>query len=364
MIAAAGVENVLATGRVQIVDLVTLTIRRGRCHQFDGGGYFNGVKEIEDSVRWTSATRSLRTSAMAKDGGQVYEPLSGVAYQRGTLQGSLGAEVLQISMSVSGALPIYLSTAQDGSGSFATSLMELALLGMLDGSRLTIDQAVVYDLPMTPVAAGAGYGVLSPDPVRVFDGVIRGAKPSSHSVEFEACDVLIQGGGSVPRNLFSPLCRWEFATGASQGVGCPVPRRLGASRSHMPIPGSDVVFETATTVKLTPSVVVSLYAMAWCYIVPQDGPMMGMRFQVGSLQNGGANGNRYDFADRLPWAWSCTMAHLEAACSKSFDPATNGETAYGCQEWDIASSNMAGTVTGAVKAAFGGFPDMPEPENA
>ena len=361
MIAAAGVENVLATGRVQIVDLVTLTIRRGRCHQFDGNGTFTGVNEIEDSVRWTSATRSLRTSAMAKDGGQVYEPLSRVAYQRGTLQGSLGAEVLQISMSVSGALPIYLSTAQDGSGSFATSLMELALLGMLDGSRLTIDQAVVYDLPMTPVAAGAGYGVLSPDPVRVFDGVIRGAKPSSHWVEFEACDVLIQGGGSVPRNLFSPLCRWEFATGASQGVGCPMVKVLWGdgivatkANTHKKILGSAVSFPYPGWIRFQAS-----DALPWAFIVPQDGPMMGMRFQLGNR----IDGYTCELADTLPWAWSCTTAHIESSCSKTLTQGDLETSAQSCAMWDLRNDTCGGE-PGDIKSGFGGFPDMPEPENA
>lgn len=362
MIAAAGVENVLATGRVQIVDLVTLTIRRGRCHQFDGGGYFNGVKEIEDSVRWTSATRSLRTSATAKDGGQVYEPLQGVAYQRGNLQGSLGAEVLQISMSVSGVLPINLSTAQDGSGSFATSLMELALLGMLDGSRLTIDQAVVYDLPMTPVAAGAGYGVLSPDPVRVFDGVIRGAKPSSQSVEFDACDVLIQGGGSVPRNLFSPLCRWEFATGASQGVGCPAIRKLGTGLLHtnFPMSSGSIFFDTASSVIIGPFVGIDLRRFTWGFIVPQDGPMMGMRFQIGNFLSWSFDCYRFELADKLPWTWSATTVHVECGCSKSGtkDASISSLIVSGpsCANWDVW---QPGTLSG-----FGGFTDMPEPENA
>jgi len=361
MIAAAGVEAVLGTGRAMVVDLVTLTIRRGRCHQFDGNGVFIGVKEIEDSVRWTSAPRALRTSATAKDGGQVYQPLQGVAYQRGSLQGSLGAEVLQISMSVAGTLPIYLATAQDGSGSFATSLMELALLGMLDGSRLAIDQAVVQELPATPVAAGAGYGVLTPDPVRVFDGVIRGAKPSSQSVEFDACDVLIQGGGSVPRNLFSPLCRWEFASGASQGVGCPMVKTLwgdgivsGKANTHKKIQGSAVSFPYPGWIQFQ-----SADAFPWTFIVPQDGPMMGMRFQLGNR----IDGYTCELADTLPWSWSCTTAHIELACSKTLTQGDLETSAMACATWDVRNDTWGGA-PGDIKSGFGGFPDMPEPESA
>lgn len=357
MISAPGVQAVLDTKQALLVDLVTLTIRRGRCHQFDENGVYTGTKDILDTVRWTSAPRALRTSATAKDGGKVYQPLSGVAYQRGQVSGALGAEVLQISMSVTGALPIYLATAQDGSGSFTTSLMELALLGMLDGSRLTIDQAVVTDLPASPVAAGAGYGVLSPDPVRIFDGVIRGAKPSSQAVEFEACDVLIQGGGSVPRNLFSPLCRWEFASGQSQGVGCPVIRSMGGNiRTHSQRSGSDVTFPDASTVSIALPVPGNF---SWAFLVPQDGPMMGMRFQIGTFRTG----TLFDFADRLPWTWSCTWVQIEETCSKAWtSPNGNYTSALPCASWDAylkAYGQIAGTLT-----SFGGFPDMPEPENA
>lgn len=94
--------------------------------------------------------------------------------------------------------------------------------------------------------------------------------------------------------------------------------------------------------------------------------MMGMRFQVGALQNKGASGSRYDFADRLPWAWACTQAQLECTCSKEYAAvaSNDGVTAWGCTNWDAASSLVAGTVAGAVKAQFGGSPDMPAPESA
>lgn len=353
MIAAAGIQAVLDTKQALLVDLVSVTIRRGRCHQFDANGVYTGTKEILDTVRWTSAPRSLRTSATAPDGGKLYDPLAGVAYQRGSLEASVGSEVLQVSMRVTGTLPVYLSTAQDGSGSFATTLAELALLGMLEGAWVTIDQAVVQDLPATPASAGASYGVLSPDPVRVFGGVIRGAKPTSWGIKFDCCDPLILGGGSVPRNLFSPLCRWEFAGGS----GCPVVRSEGGSiRTNIQKAGSDVTFPDANTVSIALAVPGNY---SWAFLVPQDGPMMGMRFQIGGFRSG----TLFDFADRLPWPWGCTWVQIEETCSKAWtSPANVYTSALPCASWDAylkANGQLGGTL-----ASFGGSPDMPKPESA
>jgi hypothetical protein len=344
MIASSGISAVLATKQALLVDLVTLTIKRGHCWQFDANGLNPVKKEILDTVRWTSAPRPLRANVYDPISGtttlQLFQPLSGVAYQRGSLASAAGAEVLQLSMSVAGPLPVYLSTAQDGSGSFASSLMELALLGLLDGAQLTIDQAVVTDLPATPTAAGATAGTLSPDPVRVFGGVVRGVKPTAQAVEFDACDPLIQGGGAVPRNLFSPACQWEFAG----GNGCPVGRTTATTNAVLV--GASVAFPDAGTVSLPGNPgVISPYG--WGFLVPQDGPMMGMRFQVGAYRGG----NSFDFADRLPWAWSCTAAHLELSCSKAYSGGTVGLSARSCSDW-------------AATSKFGGSPDMPAPESA
>lgn len=354
MIASSGIAAVLATKQVMLVDLVTLTIKRGHCWQFDANGLNPVKKVILDAVRWTSAPRPLR--ANVGEGLQLFQPLSGVAYQRGSLASAAGAEVLQLSMSVAGPLPVYLSTAQDGSGSFATSLMELALLGLLDGAQLTIDQAVVTNLPATPTAAGATAGTLSPDPVRVFGGVVRGVKPTAQAVEFDACDPLIQGGGAVPRNLFSPSCQWEFA-GGSGGNGCPVVRSGGGSiRTNIQKAGSDVTFPDANTVSIA---LAAPGNYSWAFLVPQDGPMMGMRFQIGGFRSG----LLFDFADRLPWPWGCTWVQIEETCSKAWtSPADVYTSAFPCASWDAylkANGQLAGTLS-----RFGGFPDMPAPESA
>lgn len=351
MITNLAVSAVLATGTALVYDLVTLTINRGRCHQFNGSGVFLQTKEILDSVRWTNAPRSLR--ANVAEGLQVFLPVAGVAYQRDTLGSKAGAEVLQVGFAVAGIMPVYLSTAQDGSGSFPTTLAELALLGLLDGATLTIDQVVCSDLPATPVSAGAAYGIVSPDPVRVFSGILRGAKPTGDAVTFDACDPLILGGGSVPRNLYSPLCRWEFAGGQVGGIGCPVPLELGGSGPVFRIDTGayPITFPDAQTVDFGS---VGWTYMPWCFLVPQDGPMMGMRFQVGSKRSG----NQYDFADRLPWTWSCSVVHLEASCSKAWPArqsnALNTE-AEGCTGWNVSYSTLD---------SFGGHPDMPQPESA
>lgn len=364
MITNAGISAVLATGHALVYDLVTLTINRGRCWQFDANGQNPVRKDILDSVRWTSAPRALRanvadpvTKAL---GYQVFQPLQGVAYQRSGLSSKAGAEVLQVSFSVAGTVPVSLSTAQDGSGAFATTLAELALLGMLEGAVLTIDQVVCTDLPATPVSAGPAYGIVSPDPVRRFAGVLRGAKPTGDSITFEACDPLILGGGSVPRNQFSPMCRWEFAS----GVGCRMTPGLwmlagnpvSFAWTHLESLGSNITFPSADNVQ-------GSQLEAWSFIVPQDGPMMGMRFQVGAKRGA----YDFDFADRLPWTWSCTKAHVELGCNKAFGVTGTADQSNGsgmtCAYHDWHVSIFGGAV-GDIQAGFGGSPDMPRPESA
>lgn len=359
MINNPAISAVLATGRALIYDLVTLTINRGRCWQFDANGLNPVRKDILDSVRWTNAPRSLR--ANVADGLQVFQPLQGAAYQRGSLSSKAGAEVLQVAFSVAGNLAIYLSTAQDGSGSFATSLAELALLGLLDGATLTIDQVVCTDLPSTPVEAGPAYGIVSPDPLRRFAGIIRRPKPSGYAVEFDACDPLILGGGSVPRNLYSPLCPWEFVSGQVNGVGCPMrkglyPQVQSQPCTHEEVAGASVVFSGST-------VTLPIHDIPWGMLVPQDGPMMGMQFQIGNQLTDALH--KFDFADQLPWTWSCTKVHVEHACSKAWTRESNAEhtSAFGCREWDSWMS-LYGTPAGTITNAFGGHPDMPQPESA
>ena len=86
---------------------------------------------------------------------------------------------------------------------------------------------------------------------------------------------------------------------------------------------------------------------------------MGMRFQIGGFRSG----LLFDFADRLPWSWGCTWVQIEETCSKAWKSPPNAySSALPCMSWDAylkANGQSAGTLS-----SFGGFPDMPSPENA
>jgi hypothetical protein len=294
----------------------------------------------------------------------VYQPIAGIAYQRETLRSQGGAEVVQVNVSVAGNMPITLSTQQNGTGAFATTLAELALLGLLEGATLTVDQAVVTTLPATPVqAASATYGVLSPDPVRKFSGVVRVAQPDGVSVSMEAVDTLILGGGNVPRSAYSPLCRWEFC-GAQLGTSrCIKPMKL-ADTGQLNVDNrvwTHAVISNVflTVVNSTLSMPYHIRAAAWGFLVPQDGPMMGMRIQLGRCISSPDTGNWvWEIADTIPWTWSCDLAMIEYQCNKTDGSVTNANDVYtvgvGCTGW------AEGTVNPFVN--FGGADRMPKPE--
>lgn len=377
MIVNAGISAELATGRVTVFDVVTLRISRGRIIRFPASTGTGGVATpIVDAVRWTDAPVPLRvydldveTTGLPPN---LYQPLSGAAYKRDRLRQSVGREVTQLGISVAGDLPINLSTACSStgvlSGSFATSLLELCLLGLLDGARITVDQVVLPagQLPSTPTAAGESYGIVSTIPVRRFDGIVRKASPQNERVTLECCDPLILGGGSVPVGVFSPACRWDFCEGA-----CPVAWNLGnlTSGTHIAIPGTSVTFLDANKIQVPWNAfdpidgVVSIwemYRIMWAVLVPQDGPMMGMKFQLGAFVADLSNAT-IDFADALPWVWSCTSAHVELSCSKRLTRQPLELTARSCTEW--STEPMRAGLPNSL-ARFSGCPDMPQPETA
>lgn len=382
MITNAGVSTELAKGAVVVFDVVTLVISRGRIIRFPGGAGTDGIlTPITDTVRWTSCPVPLRVYGIDGSGPYLYSPippgsinpLVGAAYSRDKLRQVLGREVVQIGMTVSGNLPINLTTACDvttgvQSGSFATTLMELCHLGLLDGAVVTIDQVVLPagQLPSTPAAAGAAYGIVSTTPVRRFFGVVQQASPSNETVTLTCCDPLVLGGGSVPVGVFSPQCRWDFCDGR-----CPVAYNLqtivgnGSGGTHKAVSGSAISFPNSSTVLIPMSDWVEAQGFTpWCMLVPQDGPMMGMRFQVGSNRSFAAGVGTYDFADSCPWTWSCTTAHVEGQCSKLLsnpvDP-VGGQRAPDCELNDFRPS-QSGMPTSLNR--FSGCPDMPQPESA
>lgn len=370
MITNSGVSTEIAKGSVVVFDAVTLTVKRGRIIRFPGGIGVGGIlTPITDTVRWTSAPVPLRVYAPDGSGPTLFQSLPGVAYSRDKLVQKAGREVTQISLAVAGSLPISLATACDNSGnlsgSFMTSLMELCLLGLLDGAHVTIDQIVLPSgqLPSTPTAAGSAYGIVSTIPVRRFAGIVRQAKPGMESVTLDCCDPMILGGGSVPVGIFSPECRWDFCDGR-----CPVDWNLQSagfynhgSGTHQAIDGTQVLFGDFAYGNLQMPNTVAMSAN-WGFLVPQDGPMMGMRFQIGGINAIGAY-TWGDFADYLPWTWSCSIVHIEYQCSKLL---RNPELSAGvrprpCSDWD-SSMSRAGMPSSLNR--FGGFPDMPQPESA
>ena len=376
MITNAAVAAELAKGQVTVVDAVTLTISRGRIIRFPSGSGTGGIATpIVDTVRWTSAPRPLRVNSA--DGSNIftYPPLASASYSRGKLRNVLGREVVQLDMSVTGDLPITLSTACDPatgvlSGAFVTSLMELCLLGYLDGATVTVDQVVLPNgaFPALPVGAGpASAGLVTGNPIRKFTGIIRQAQPNKEAISLSCCDALILGGGSVPTGVFSPLCRWSFGEG-----NCPVAWNLQPhfTGTHVPVLGSAITFPTPTSVRidltaLAPISVIDVTRPVWGFLVPQDGPMMGMRFQLGEWKTNDAYSITLDFAAALPWSWGCNSAHLEFACSKSLGAADTDPssllTNHGCKHWDTAPVR-----SGLISSlhAFSGCPDMPQPEGA
>jgi len=376
MINNPGVAAELAKGHVTIFDVVTLRISRGRIIRFPGASGTGGVATpIVDAVRWTDAPVPLRVYEIDGSGPNLFQPLSGAAYKRDRLRQSVGREVMQLGVSVTGDLPINLSTACDSvgvlSGSFATSLMELCLLGLLDGARITVDQVVLTSgqLPSTPTAAGAAYGIVSTIPVRRFDGIIRKASPENERITMECCDPRILGGGSVPVGIFSPSCRWDFCEGP-----CPVAWNLGDASmgTHIRLAGTAVDFQDGSRVKVLLSNLftgavdlLSARELVWAMLVPLDGPMMGMRFQLGSLDGTGMESDtthiQWQLADSLPWVWSCNYCHLEIGCSKRLHATGAEAQPRTCVVWN-GHPVRSGLPTSLHR--FGGFPDMPQPETA
>src|ERR1035437_560783 len=380
MITNAGVSTELAKGAVVVFDVVTLVISRGRIIRFPGGAGTDGIlTPITDTVRWTSCAVPLRVYGIDGSGPYLYSPippgsinpLVGAAYSRDKLRQVLGREVVQIGMTVSGNLPINLTTACDvttgvQSGSFATTLMELCHLGLLDGAVVTIDQVVLPagQLPSTPAAAGAAYGIVSTTPVRRFFGVVQQASPSNETATLTCCAPLGLGGGSVPVGVFSPQCRWDFCDGR-----CPVVFRLttgGGRGTHGSVAGATVTFPSASTVQIA-TADAALDAATWGFLVPQDGPMMGVRFQLGEWTSTAGGLMMFDFADSLPWTWSCTTAHVEFQCSKMLmNPGEPGSVVYkpwpkSCTGW--YSESLISSQPSPLPR-FSGCPDMPQPESA
>ena len=360
MITNAAVSAELARGRVLVYDAITITVKRGRVVDFgsSGGTEYSTIFPIEDRLRYTSCPYALQVQAPGGGSPEVYTPLTGAAYLRSRLKQQLGREVAQIGISFAGTVPVMLRQGVEESvPSFATSLQELARLGLLNGARITINQVVMPDGAIPPD------GYVPIPPARKFAGVIRRATPSMETLSLECVDEMILGGGSVPVGVFSPECPWTFCDGR-----CPVAMRLHTESpwvpgTHKKIDGALVTFPAPGVIRLPLSVYLYLPLAPWGLLVPQDGPMMGMPIQIGAaldtIETGSADHIDFQLADSLPWPWSCTMAHLEFQCSKRISMEESGNAPPACTYWNSLPP-LPGRTSSLTQ--FGGHPDMPQPE--
>jgi hypothetical protein len=131
--------------------------------------------------------------------------------------------------------------------------------------------------------------------------------------------------------------------------------------THMLLDGSAITFPTPSTVHIPEASAKVCNLFQWGFLVPLDGPMMGMRFQLGGLyvpQPGYNYPPCIDFADALPWEWSCQKAHVEFSCSKLLTY-LDYSMPQSCTYWN----NCPNAVPSSAHR-FSGFPDMPQPEAA
>lgn len=366
MITNAAVSTELARGRVLIYDAITIRVARGRVVNFGSSGSeeYSTIIPIEDLIGLTSCPYPL---VIQGDGGawQRFEPMPGVAYSRSRLKQMLGREVAQVGVSFAGTVPVMLSQGlEEAVPSFATSLQELARLGLLDGAQITIDQVV---MPDGVIPSDGLFPIDGIRPLRKFAGVVRQATPSMETVTLSCTDPMITGGGSVPVGVFSPECRWGFCDGR-----CPVkmrtfqesPWRIG---THLILDGTAITFPAPGVIRLPISTFLYLTFAPWAMLVPQNGSMMGMRIQIGAAIDTMATGRPeytdFQLADTLPWPWDCTQARLEIQCSKltSNDNEAIGNAPPACDLWNTLPP-VAGMTSSLQN--FGGFPDLPQPEGA
>ncbi len=361
MITNAAISAELAKGRVLIYDAITITVARGRVVEFTSGleGDYTVIVPIEDRIRLTSCPYALTVQAPGGGSPEVYSPMPGVAYSRSRLKQQLGREVAQVGVSFAGTVPVSLALYREGTDSFATTLQELARVGLLDGAFVTIDQVVMPD------GAIPADGYVPTPPLRKFAGIVRQAVPSMETVTLSCTDPLIAGGGSVPVGVFTPECRWTFCDGR-----CPVAMRLHSESpwaigTHKILDGALVTFPAPGVIRLPLSVYLYLPLAPWGLLVPQNGAMMGMQFQIGAAidttETGSAEHIDFQLADTLPWPWDCTQAHLEFQCSKRTDMEDSGNVPPACSLWNTLPP-LPGMTSSLQN--FGGFPDLPQPEGA
>jgi hypothetical protein len=318
---SATIAAILATGQAQVVDLVTLSIPR-RWYTFPGGA----AVDAPAVVRWTSHSRSLRY------GGNVFQGLAGAVWSRGGRNDQVGAEVAQLSCSLAGTVLVpWRTDPANPSTVDQIPLSDLAVLGLLEGATLQIDEAVATTWPVAP--AGEAAAALSIDQVldkRVLAEVVRAHRAEGMAVRMEARSLLHRGGESLPRSVLAPTCRWEFG-GAECGV-------TGIWSSVLVLEADDDAVEVNSTVRRD-----------YGSVVPLFGRNLGIRRAFGA---GVVGGGSVIYSLPEPWPWDLadgTPLAVSVQCSKMANQSLAGRDS--CEGF----GNLA---------RFAGFPGMPSPESA
>jgi len=316
----AGASAVLAGGQAALVDLVTLTIPR-RWYAFPDGT----AVDAPAVVRWASHDRALRFQ------GQVFQGLPGTVHTRAQRSDQVGSEISTVALSVAGDLPVsWRIHPTDSAQVESIDLSELAVLGLLEGATLQVDEAVLASFPGAPAAESAADLPIGQVTTAVVLGEVVEASLDSLSVAMRVKSLHHRAGLSVPRSTYSPACRWEFG-----GPECGYVGQWG---------------QQTTTVSTEESVGWgSLVAWDFGSVVPLAGRNMGIRRTLGVGQDVG--GNRvYALPDPFPWALAAgTAVAVGAECSKAMNENLTGRPS--CFVLDRF-------------AQFGGFPALPPPEGA
>lgn len=322
MRSSATIAGILATGQAQVADLVTLSIPR-RWYTFPGGT----PVDAPAVVRWTSHARSLRY------GGNVFQGLAGTVWSRDDRAEQIGSEVSQLACSVAGDLLVPWRTDPAVPATVdMIPLMELAILGLLEGATIQIDQAVAATWPSVPAGEAAADLPIGQVLDRwVYGEIVRAGRGEGQTVRMDVRSWVHKGGASVPRSVLTPTCRWEFG-----GPECGV-TGIWSSVLVLGTPTQDAVEFNSTTRRD--------YGSA----IPLFGRNLGIRRAVGAgIDNGGSV--IYSLPDPWPWALTAsTPVAVSVQCSKQATGAIDARQSC------MAFANLV---------RFAGFPGMPAPESA